>query len=101
MIDRKTMFNLVYTLQASAISDAYDDAMQNRGWYPIESYEGGDWVYVFVPNCIGNKFSGYKTIEACYMIGLKQWHTREGVDLKIKPTHWRNLFEPPLYYAKQ
>ena len=100
MIDRKTMFNLVYTLQASAISDAYDDAMQNRGWYPIASYEGGEWVYVFAPCCIENKLFGYKIVEACYMKGLKQWHTRDGVNLTIKPTHWRGLFEPPADYAK-
>jgi hypothetical protein len=101
MIDRKTMFNLVYTLQASAISDAYEDAMQNRGWYPISSYKGGEWVYVFAPNCIDNKAFGYKIVEACYMLGLKEWHTRDGAGLRIKPTHWRNLFEPPADYDKQ
>jgi hypothetical protein len=100
MIDRKEMFNLVYTLQASAISDAYEDAMQNRGWYPISSYKGGDWVYVFAPNCIDNKMFGYKIVEACYMVGLGQWHTKDGIGLKIKPTHWRNLFEPPLDYVQ-
>jgi hypothetical protein len=94
MIDRKNMFNLVYTLQASAISDAYEDAMQNRGWYPIGSYQGGEWVYVFVPHRVSNKTLGYKVVEACYMLGKKEWHTRDGVGL-IKPTHWRNLFEPP------
>lgn len=100
MIDRKTMFNLVYTLQASAISDAYDDAMQNKGWYPIESYIGGEWVYVFIPNCAENKLFGYKVVEACYMVGLGGWYARGGVDLKMKPTHWRSLFEPPSCYAK-
>jgi hypothetical protein len=90
MIDRKTMFNLVYTLQASAIADAYEDAMQNRGWYSMDSYVGGEWVYVFVPK----EFGEYEVIEACYMLGHQEWWIRNQRS-NIKPTHWRPLFAPP------
>lgn len=95
MIDRKTMFNLVYTLQASAIADAYEDAMQNRGWYPIESYVGGEWVYVFIPEERGE----YTIVEACYMTGMGGWRVRYGKQT-ISPTHWRPLFEPPQHLSR-